>query len=138
PGLSGCIYFAPAAGFRRFRRMQNDAPGDRSCSRGRTGNDRAAGGAGGRGKAGASHRGAAGAPPRGNAMHRRYHGAGSPGRGGGMRMKTGMDLPHPPAVDWKEDRLLLLDQRRLPTETVYLELTRPEEVREAIRELAVR
>lgn len=55
-----------------------------------------------------------------------------------MRMKTGMDLPHPPAVDWKEDRLLLLDQRRLPTETVYLELTRPEEVREAIRELAVR
>lgn len=33
---------------------------------------------------------------------------------------------------------MLLDQRRLPTETVYLELTRPEEVREAIRELAVR
>ena len=55
-----------------------------------------------------------------------------------MRMMTGMDLPHPPAVAWREDRLLLLDQRRLPTETVYLELTRPEEVREAIRELAVR
>lgn len=48
------------------------------------------------------------------------------------------DLPHPPAVVWKEDRLLLLDQRRLPTETVYLELTRFEEVREAIRDLAVR
>jgi methylthioribose-1-phosphate isomerase len=55
-----------------------------------------------------------------------------------MRMKPEIELPHPPAVVWKEGRLWLLDQRRLPTETVYLELTRFEEVREAIRDLAVR
>ncbi|BCU83021.1 methylthioribose-1-phosphate isomerase 1 [Polycladomyces abyssicola] len=47
-------------------------------------------------------------------------------------------IPHPRSVVWREDRLLLLDQRRLPTETVYLELTTPEEVREAIVKLAVR
>ena len=51
-------------------------------------------------------------------------------------MKTGMDLPHPPAV-LEGGPFVAADQRRLPTETVYLELTRPEEVREAIRELAV-
>ncbi len=41
-------------------------------------------------------------------------------------------------VRWSDDKLLLLDQTRLPVETVYLELTKPEEVWEAIRGLKVR
>ncbi|MFC4600483.1 S-methyl-5-thioribose-1-phosphate isomerase [Cohnella hongkongensis] len=39
---------------------------------------------------------------------------------------------------WEQDALALLDQRLLPEETVYLRLTTPEDVWEAIRELKVR
>jgi methylthioribose-1-phosphate isomerase len=41
-------------------------------------------------------------------------------------------------VAWLGDRLLLLDQRRLPTDEVYIECRAWEEVAEAIRSLAVR
>ncbi len=42
------------------------------------------------------------------------------------------------SIEWKEDRLVILDQRRIPEEKVYLELFTPEEVARAIREMAVR
>lgn len=42
------------------------------------------------------------------------------------------------SLRWSEDSLSLLDQRLLPEETVYLRLTTPAEVWEAIRELKVR
>ena len=41
-------------------------------------------------------------------------------------------------IEFKEDRLLILDQTRLPQETVILELTTAEQVIEAIRSLRVR
>ncbi|MED4755325.1 S-methyl-5-thioribose-1-phosphate isomerase [Brevibacillus choshinensis] len=41
-------------------------------------------------------------------------------------------------VKWENDALVLLDQTRLPVETVYLTLTTPEEVWGAIRHLQVR
>jgi methylthioribose-1-phosphate isomerase len=41
-------------------------------------------------------------------------------------------------VSWKEDRLVLLDQRRLPGEEVYLDCRAWPEVADAIRTLAVR
>lgn len=53
-------------------------------------------------------------------------------------MKVNYEIPHPQSVLWKEDHLVLLDQRLLPTETVYLHLYTPEEVWEAIVSLAVR
>jgi methylthioribose-1-phosphate isomerase len=53
-------------------------------------------------------------------------------------MKLDYAIPHPQSVFWQEDHLVLLDQRRLPTETVYLHLTTPEEVWETIVKLAVR
>ena len=42
------------------------------------------------------------------------------------------------SIEWKGDRLVLLDQRRIPEEKVYLELVTPREVARAIREMAVR
>src|SRR5688572_15648616 len=39
---------------------------------------------------------------------------------------------------WEDGALLLLDQTRLPAEEVWLRCTRPEEVADAIRRLAVR
>ncbi len=42
------------------------------------------------------------------------------------------------SVRWADDHLDLLDQRLLPEEVVYLQLTTPEEVWEAIRHLKVR
>ncbi len=42
------------------------------------------------------------------------------------------------SIEWQGDRLVLLDQRRIPEEKVYLELFTPEEVAQAIREMAVR
>jgi len=42
------------------------------------------------------------------------------------------------SIEWKGDRLVLLDQRRIPDEKVFLELRTPEEVAEAIRSMAVR
>ena len=41
-------------------------------------------------------------------------------------------------IRWEKERLLLLDQRRLPEEEVYLECRRAEEVAGAIRSMAVR
>lgn len=42
------------------------------------------------------------------------------------------------SLRWEDDALSLLDQRLLPEETVYLRLTTPQDVWEAIRELKVR
>lgn len=42
------------------------------------------------------------------------------------------------SIEWKGDRLVLLDQRRIPEAKVFLELASPEEVAAAIREMAVR
>ncbi len=42
------------------------------------------------------------------------------------------------SIEWKGDRLVLLDQRRIPEAKVFLELRTPEEVAEAIRSMAVR
>lgn len=44
----------------------------------------------------------------------------------------------PASVRWENDRLVILDQTELPIKTVYKELTRLEEVWEAIRQLKVR
>lgn len=41
-------------------------------------------------------------------------------------------------MEWQEDRLLLLDQRQLPSEERYIECTTVDELAEAIRTLAVR
>ncbi len=41
-------------------------------------------------------------------------------------------------IEWKNDALVLLDQRRLPAETIYLELRDPQAVAEAIRAMTVR
>lgn len=42
------------------------------------------------------------------------------------------------AVDWRDDHVVMLDQRRLPAEEVYLEIETAEEVALAIRDMAVR
>lgn len=42
------------------------------------------------------------------------------------------------AVDWEDDRVVLLDQTRLPGEEVYLRLDHWQEVRDAIRDMRVR
>nr|WP_256756655.1 S-methyl-5-thioribose-1-phosphate isomerase [Cohnella sp. WQ 127256] len=42
------------------------------------------------------------------------------------------------SLRWEQDALSLLDQRLLPEETIYLNLTTPQDVWEAIRELKVR
>jgi len=42
------------------------------------------------------------------------------------------------SLEWKGDRLVVLDQRRIPEEKVYLELFTPGEVARAIREMVVR
>ncbi|HZG80172.1 MAG TPA: S-methyl-5-thioribose-1-phosphate isomerase, partial [Brevibacillus sp.] len=41
-------------------------------------------------------------------------------------------------VKWENDALVLLDQTKLPVETIYLTLTTAEEVWAAIRHLQVR
>jgi methylthioribose-1-phosphate isomerase len=41
-------------------------------------------------------------------------------------------------VTWRNDRVVMLDQRGLPTEEVYVECDRPEEVAEAIRNMTIR
>jgi methylthioribose-1-phosphate isomerase len=41
-------------------------------------------------------------------------------------------------IEWGDGSILLLDQRRLPEEEVYLTLTTPEEVAAAIRDMAIR
>ncbi|MEJ2762035.1 MAG: S-methyl-5-thioribose-1-phosphate isomerase, partial [Gammaproteobacteria bacterium] len=42
------------------------------------------------------------------------------------------------ALEWREDHLVLLDQRRLPGEESYLEARTPAEVADAIRDMVVR
>ena len=44
----------------------------------------------------------------------------------------------PLTVRWEEERLLLLDQRRLPEQEIYLEIETVDQAAEAIRSLAVR
>ncbi len=41
-------------------------------------------------------------------------------------------------VTWRDGRVIMLDQRKLPTEEVYVECSRPEEVAEAIRNMTIR
>jgi len=41
-------------------------------------------------------------------------------------------------IAWTDGGVVMLDQRRLPTEEVYLTLTTPEDVAEAIRDMAIR
>jgi len=42
------------------------------------------------------------------------------------------------SIEWKDNALRLLDQRKLPAETIYLELRDPQMVAEAIRTMVVR
>jgi methylthioribose-1-phosphate isomerase len=41
-------------------------------------------------------------------------------------------------IEWKNGKVVLIDQRRLPTEELYLELTDPQSVAQAIRNMAIR
>jgi len=41
-------------------------------------------------------------------------------------------------VTWRDDRVVMLDQRRLPTQEVYVECRRPEDVAQAIRNMTIR
>ncbi|MBS3818158.1 S-methyl-5-thioribose-1-phosphate isomerase [bacterium] len=43
-----------------------------------------------------------------------------------------------PSMEWKKDRLVLIDQRKLPLEEVYVECTHFQEVAEAIEKMVVR
>jgi methylthioribose-1-phosphate isomerase len=47
-------------------------------------------------------------------------------------------LPGLRPIEWRDNKLIILDQTRLPAEEVYLEITDYQEVAEAIRILAVR
>ncbi len=44
----------------------------------------------------------------------------------------------PRSVEWRDGKVILIDQARLPAEETYLTLTRPEEVAEAIAHMRVR
>ena len=46
--------------------------------------------------------------------------------------------PLPPTIEWRGDHIRLLDQRRLPVELAFLEVTTVDELCDAIRTLAVR
>ena len=41
-------------------------------------------------------------------------------------------------VTWRDDRVVMLDQRRLPTQEAYVECRRPEDVAQAIRNMTIR
>lgn len=41
-------------------------------------------------------------------------------------------------IEWKDDRVVILDQRKLPTEEVYIECHTVEDVAQAIKEMAIR
>src|SRR5262245_47418963 len=41
-------------------------------------------------------------------------------------------------IEWKDEAVVMLDQRRLPEKEIYLTLRTPEEVAEAIRGMAIR
>ena len=49
-----------------------------------------------------------------------------------------MGEPIPPTIEWRDDHVRLIDQRRLPGELVFLEARTVDELCEAIRTLAVR
>lgn len=53
-------------------------------------------------------------------------------------MSESMDLPVPSVLIWETGRLSILDQTRLPQETVYRQAQEPEAVWQAIKDLAVR
>ena len=53
-------------------------------------------------------------------------------------LKTNLEPTPDHAVVWQEDALYLLDQRRLPAEAVFLQLTSAESTAEAIRDMVVR
>ena len=53
-------------------------------------------------------------------------------------MACDIELPVPAVLIWKEDQLSILDQTRLPHETVYRQAQTPEVVWQAIKDLAVR
>ena len=48
------------------------------------------------------------------------------------------EMPYSPAIEWDRKRLRLLDQRRLPAETQYVDCTTAVEVADAIRTMVVR
>jgi methylthioribose-1-phosphate isomerase len=41
-------------------------------------------------------------------------------------------------VTWRDDKVVMLDQRKLPTQEVYVECRRPEDVAQAIRNMTIR
>lgn len=43
-----------------------------------------------------------------------------------------------PTMEWKRDRLVLIDQRKLPLEEVYVECTHSEQVAEAVENMVIR
>lgn len=53
-------------------------------------------------------------------------------------MHSDIDLPVPAVMIWSDDQLSILDQTRLPQETVYRQAQTPEVVWQAIKDLAVR
>jgi len=53
-------------------------------------------------------------------------------------LKGGNDLSTFRSIEWKKDKLVLLDQRYLPEKTLYLELKTVDEVARAIKEMTVR
>ncbi len=53
-------------------------------------------------------------------------------------MLEGREMEDLVPLDWQGNKLIILDQTRLPVEEVYLEITRPSQVAEAIKCLAVR
>jgi methylthioribose-1-phosphate isomerase len=48
------------------------------------------------------------------------------------------DDPIPPTIEWRDGRLRIIDQRRLPGELVFLDLATVDELCDAIRTLAIR
>jgi len=43
-----------------------------------------------------------------------------------------------PTIEWKKDRIVMIDQRKLPQEEIYLECTGYEQVAEAIEKMVIR
>ena len=43
-----------------------------------------------------------------------------------------------PTIEWKEDRIIMIDQRKLPGEEIYVECLNHEQVAEAIETMVIR
>ena len=43
-----------------------------------------------------------------------------------------------PAIEWRDDRVVMIDQRKLPGEEVYVECRNYEDVAEAIEKMVIR